>query len=295
MQTIGFIGLGIMGKPMAANLLGAGYPLIVYDIVPEAVAETVAKGAKAAKSPADVARQVDVVVTMLPNSPQVKTVVCGEDGVLSGAKPGLILVDMSSIAPLAAQEIAREAGKKGVVMLDCPVSGGQPKAVDGTLSIMAGGPEEVFEQVKPMLLCMGASAVLVGDVGSGNMTKLANQIIVAGNISAMSEAVVLASKAGIDAEKVFEAIRGGLAGSTVLDAKMPLILQRNFNPGFRIDLHVKDLGNVVETAQEVEAPIPLTQEVLEMMKHLQAEGKGGQDHGGLVQYYEEKAGVKVQK
>ena len=208
-MKIGFVGLGIMGKPMAKNLLKAGYELVVYDIVAAPLEEVVKAGAKAASSPKDVAAQGDVIVTMLPNSPHVKEAVLGKNGVIEGARKGSIVVDMSSIAPLVAQEVAAELAKKGVEMLDAPVSGGEPKAIDGTLAIMVGGKAEIFEKVKPILLKMGASAVLCGEIGSGNVTKLANQIIVALNIAAMSEALVLAAKAGVDPGKVFDAIKGG--------------------------------------------------------------------------------------
>jgi len=243
MKKIGFIGLGIMGKPMARNLLKAGYPLTVYDIVPDKAEEVVDAGAKAGSSSKEVAEKSEIVITMLPNSPEVKEAVLGKNGVLEGAKPGTILIDMSSVAPLASKEVAEKAKEKGVIVLDAPVSGGEPKAVDGTLAIMVGGPQETFDEVEDILSVMGASVTRVGEIGSGNMTKLANQIIVALNIAAMSEAMVLAAKAGVNAEKVFQAIRGGLAGSTVLDAKMPLVLEGNFKPGFRIELHIKDLAN----------------------------------------------------
>ncbi len=293
MKKIGFIGLGIMGKPMAMNLIKAGYSLIVYDIRPEPVKEVVAAGAKEGKSCKDVAAQSDVVITMLPNSPDVKKAVLGENGVLDGAKRGMILIDMSSIAPLVAKEVAAEVGKKGVEMLDAPVSGGEPKAKDGTLSIMVGGKKEIFEQVEKILKVMGASAVLVGDIGSGNTTKLANQIIVALNIAAMSEAMVLATKAGVDPEKVYNAIRGGLAGSTVLDAKVPLALDGNFKPGFRIELHIKDLANALDTAHEIGVPVPLASGVMEIMQALKVDGKAGDDHGGIIQFYEKLAKVEV--
>jgi 2-hydroxy-3-oxopropionate reductase len=294
-KKIGFIGLGIMGKPMAKNLLKAGYSLRVYDINMEAVKEVAAAGAEQGESAKDVAEKSEIIITMLPNSPHVKQVVLGENGVLEGAKPGTILVDMSSIAPLVSQEIAAKVAQKGVIMLDAPVSGGEPKAIDGTLSIMVGGPEDAFEQVKDILLVMGASAVRVGDVGSGNTTKLANQIIVALNIAAMSEAMVLATKAGVDPEKVYQAIRGGLAGSTVLDAKVPLVLQRNFNPGFRIELHIKDLMNALDTAHEVGVPLPLTSQIMEIMQALKVDGKAKDDHGGVIQFYEKLAQVEVKK
>ena len=294
-KNIGFIGLGIMGKPMAKNLLKAGYAVVCYDINENAVKEVVEAGAAAGKSPRDVAERTDVIITMLPNSPHVKEVVLGKNGVLEGATPGKILVDMSSIDPIASREISAEVSKKGIIMLDAPVSGGEPKAIDGTLSIMVGGPAEAFEKVEKILGKMGASVVLVGDIGSGNVTKLANQIIVALNIAGMSEAMVLAAKAGVDPEKVYQAIRGGLAGSTVLDAKVPMILNRNFKPGFRIELHIKDLLNAVNAAERVGAQIPLTNQVLEIMQNLKENGKGQNDHGGLIQYYEQLAHVEVKK
>ncbi|MHC4681112.1 MAG: 2-hydroxy-3-oxopropionate reductase [Planctomycetota bacterium] len=295
MKKIGFVGLGIMGKPMAMNLLKAGYSLTVYDIVPEKIKELVTAGAKAGASSKDVAQQSEIVITMLPNSPEVKEAVLGPGGVLEGAKPGTILIDMSSIAPLASKEIAEHAGQKGVAMLDAPVSGGEPKAVEGTLAIMVGGPQETFDQVKDILGLMGASVTRVGEIGSGNMTKLANQIIVALNIAAMSEAMVLASKAGVDPEKVFQAIRGGLAGSTVLDAKMPLVLKGNFKPGFRIELHIKDLANALDTAHEVGVPVPLSGAVMEVMQALKVDGKGADDHGGIIQFYEKLAKAQVRQ
>ena len=294
-MNIGFIGLGIMGKPMAKNLLKAGHTLVVYDIVDAPVKELVAAGAVAGASPKDVAMRNGLIITMLPNSPHVKKAVLGEGGVIEGAKPGSVLVDMSSIAPLASREIAAELASKGVEMLDAPVSGGEPKAIDGTLAIMVGGKQAVFEKVKDVLLKLGASAVLCGDIGAGNVTKLANQIIVALNIAAMSEAFVLATKAGVDPERVFNAIKGGLAGSTVLNAKAPMVLEGNYRPGFRIELHIKDLQNVLDTAHEIGAPIPLTSQVMEIMQALKVDGKQSDDHGGVIQFYEKLAAVKVRK
>jgi len=294
-MRIGFVGLGIMGKPMAKNLLKAGYELVVFDVVEAPLKEVVAAGAKAATSPSDVASQCEIIITMLPNSPHVKTVVLGKNGVIEGVKAGSIVVDMSSIAPLASREVAAELAAKGVEMLDAPVSGGEPKAVEGTLAIMVGGKQEVFDKVKDILLKMGASAVLCGNIGAGNVTKLANQIIVALNIAAMSEALVLATKAGVDPEKVFDAIKGGLAGSTVLNAKAPMVLQGNYKPGFRIELHIKDLQNALDTAHEISAPIPLTSQVMEIMQAMKVDGKQTEDHGGLIQFYEKLAGVKVRK
>ena len=295
MKNIGFIGLGIMGKPMAKNLLKAGYNLIVYDINAVPVKELVNAGAKEGKSSGDVASQSEVIITMLPNSPEVKEVVLGAGGIIEGVKAGTILVDMSSIAPLTSQEVSAELKKKGVAMLDAPVSGGEPKAIEGTLAIMAGGPQEAFDKVKDILGIMGASVTLVGDIGSGNTTKLANQIIVALNIAAMGEAMVLATKAGVDPEKVYQAIRGGLAGSTVLDAKMPLTLDGNFKPGFRIELHIKDLQNALDTAKELGTPTILSDKAMEIMQSLKADGKAKDDHGGIVQFYEKLAKVEIRK
>jgi 2-hydroxy-3-oxopropionate reductase len=284
---IGFIGLGIMGKPMSKNLLKAGYELVVCGHVRKGpVEELAAAGAKIAATPKEVAQRSDIVITMLPNSPQVEEVVLGQDGVIEGAPPGLVLADMSSIAPLVSRKVAAALAAKGVEMLDAPVSGGEPKAIAGTLSVMVGGKKEVFDRCYPVLKAMGASVVLTGAVGAGNVTKLANQVIVALNIAAMSEAFVLAVRAGVEPELVFQAIRGGLAGSTVLEAKAPLVMERKFNPGFRINLHIKDLANALETAHESGAPLPLTAAVMEMLQTLKADGLGEADHGALVRYYE---------
>ena len=294
-MKIGFIGLGIMGKPMSKNLIKAGYELVVLDMNQSAVDEVVAAGATAAATAKAVAEQSDIIITMLPNSPQVKTVVLGENGIIEGAKPGAVVVDMSSIAPLVSREVAEKLAAKGVEMLDAPVSGGEPKAIDGTLSVMVGGKKEVFEKCYDVMKAMAGSVVLTGEIGAGNVTKLANQIIVAINIAAMSEALVLASKAGVEPELVFQAIRGGLAGSTVLDAKAPLVMDRKFDPGFRINLHIKDLANVLETSHEVGVPLPLTSAVMEMMQALKVDGMGDNDHGSLVRYYEKLAKVEVKR
>ncbi|MDD5169150.1 MAG: 2-hydroxy-3-oxopropionate reductase [Syntrophales bacterium] len=291
----GFIGLGIMGKPMSKNLLKAGYELVVYDVNTEAVREVAAAGAQTASSPREVAEKCDVVVTMLPNSPHVKAVALGQSGIIEGARPGMILVDMSSIAPGAAQEVAARLAEKGVEMIDAPVSGGEPKAIEGTLSIMVGGKKEIFDRCSEMLGKMGTSVVLCGDIGAGNTTKLANQIIVALNIAAMSEALVLGAKAGVNPETIYQAIRGGLAGSTVLDAKAPMVLAGNFKPGFRIELHIKDLANAIETGHEVGVPLPLTSMIMEIMQALKVDGKGGNDHSGIVQFYEKLAGFEARK
>lgn len=285
-MKLGLIGLGIMGKPMAKNLLKAGYALSVYDLNKAAVDEVVAAGATRAANAKELAAGADIILTMLPNSPHVKQVVLGEGGVIESVRAGSILVDMSSINPIASREIAAPLLEKGVEMLDAPVSGGEPKAIDGTLSFMVGGKQEVFDQVKPILEKMGASVVLCGDVGAGNVTKLCNQIVVACNIAGLAEALMLGQKAGVSPEVIFQAIRGGLAGSTVMDAKAPMMVSRNFKPGFRIDLHIKDLGNVMDAAKSVDAPTPLSAQVLEMMKVLHGLDAGGLDHSGLAKYYE---------
>lgn len=285
-MKIGFIGLGVMGKPMAKNLLKAGYKLKVYDIVEAAVDEVVACGAERGVNNADTANGSELVITMLPNSPHVKAAVLGENGVLDGVKPGTILVDMSSINPIASKEICAEVEKAGCFMLDAPVSGGEPKAIDGTLAIMVGGKQDIFNKVEKILGVMGASVTLCGDIGAGNTTKLANQIIVAANIAALGEALVLGKKAGVEPEAIFKAIRGGLAGSTVMDAKAPMMMDGNFKPGFRISLHIKDLCNAIDTGHDVGASLPLTASVMEMMQWLKASGYEMEDHSALVRYYE---------
>jgi 2-hydroxy-3-oxopropionate reductase len=294
-MKIGFIGLGIMGKPMAKNLLKAGYELVVMDRNQGSVDEIVAAGASAAATPKAVAEQTELIITMLPNSPHVKEVVLGVNGVIEGAKPGTIVADMSSIAPLVSRELSAELAKKGIEMLDAPVSGGEPKAIEGTLSVMVGGKKEIFEKCYPILKAMAGSVVLTGDIGAGNVTKLANQVIVALNIAAMSEALVLAAKAGVEPELVYQAIRGGLAGSTVLDAKAPLVMDRKFDPGFRINLHIKDLNNALETSHEIGVPLPLTAAVMEMMQALKVDDLGDADHGSLIRYYEKLAKVEVKR
>ena len=239
-NKIGFIGLGIMGRPMARNLLKAGHKLAVYDIFPRRRQGIGRRGRHAGSSAKDVAERSDIIITMLPDGPDVEKAVLGPNGVLEGARPGSILVDMSSINPIVSQKVGKACAAKGVEFLDAPVSGGEPKAIDGTLAIMVGGDETVFDKVPPILQTMGSSVTLTGPVGAGNVTKLANQIIVACNIAAMGEALVLATRAGLDPEVVFNAIKGGLAGSTVLNAKAPMVIARNFKPGFRIRLHQKD-------------------------------------------------------
>lgn len=293
-MKIGFIGLGIMGRPMAKNLCMAGYEILVNDHHRNNIEEVVAAGALWAENE-EIGRTCDVIMTMLPNSPDVRKVMLGEKGMINYMHSGQVFIDMSSINPVASREIAEQLEIKGVEMLDAPVSGGEPKAIDGTLSFMVGGRQEVFDKYKPILETMGSSVVLCGKIGAGNTTKLANQVIVALNIAAMAEAFTLATKAGVDPEKVFEAIRGGLAGSTVMNAKVPMILEGNFNPGFRIDLHIKDLCNAMDAGHSVGAPLPLTAGVLEMMETLHADGHGNDDHSSLANYYAKISGTDIRK
>ncbi|MGX6515018.1 MAG: 2-hydroxy-3-oxopropionate reductase [Schaalia turicensis] len=292
-MKIGFIGLGIMGKPMAKNLLKAGHELYVNDHNAEAVAEVVEAGATAVANGKEAAEKADLVITMLPNSPHVKAVALGEGGIIEGAREGLIYVDMSSIAPLASREVAAGLEKAGVRMLDAPVSGGEPKAIDGTMSVMVGGEEELFNEVKDVLGVMAGDVTYVGPIGAGNIAKLANQAIVAINIAACAEAFTMAQKAGVDPEAVYRAIRGGLAGSTVMDAKVPMMLARNFKPGFRINLHIKDLNNVMDTGHGVNSALPLTSQVREMMSVLEGDDHAGEDHSSLVRFYEKLANIEL--
>jgi 2-hydroxy-3-oxopropionate reductase len=290
-MRIGFIGLGIMGRPMAKNLIKAGHQLVVIDRRPEVTEEFVALGAAVAATPAGVAAQSEVVVTMLPDSPQVRQVLLGPDGVIEAAPRALTVVDASSINPLAAREMAAALGRRGIAMLDAPVSGGQPMAIAGTLSFMVGGPQEVFDRVAPVLSAMGRSVVRVGGAGAGNIAKLANQAIVAVNIAVLAEALVLARKAGVDPAAVLTAIAGGLAGSNVMAAKGPMMLEHRFEPGFRLALHLKDLGNVMDAAHQVAAPMPLAAQAFEIMTGLKAHGYQAEDHSALLRWYEAAAGL----
>ena len=290
-MKIGLIGLGIMGKPMAKNMLKAGYDLTVSDLNKANVDEVVAAGAKAASNK-EIGDTCDVVMTMLPNSPHVKSVMLGENGVASYMKPGSVFIDMSSINPVASKEIAAALAEKNIEMLDAPVSGGEPKAIDGTLSFMVGGKQEVFDAHKAILETMGASVVRCGDVGAGNTTKLANQIIVACNIQALSEALTLAKMAGVDPELVFQAIRGGLAGSTVMNAKAPMMIEGNDKPGFKIDLHIKDLNNALDCAHTVGSPLPMTAAVQEIFQWLHNNGCGQDDHSSIIKYYKKLTGIE---
>lgn len=291
-MKIGFIGLGIMGKPMAKNILKAGYDLTVNNRSQPAVAELVAAGAKHAEN-LEIGATCDVVFTMLPNSPQVRSVVLEEGGLAQAMRPGSVLIDSSSINPLASKEIAAALSAKGVEMLDAPVSGGEPGAINGTLSFMVGGKQSVFERCKPLLETMGASMVLCGDVGAGNTTKLANQVVVACNIQAVAEALTLAQMAGVDPHLVFEAIKGGLAGSAVMNAKGPMMMEGNDKPGFKIDLHIKDLNNALDCAHSVGAPLPMTASVQELLQWLHNNNCGQCDHSAIAKYYEQLTGIRI--
>ena len=294
-EKIGFVGLGIMGKPMARNLLKGGYSLTVSDIVGEQMEDVVTDGATGASSNKEVAASSEKIITMLPDSDDSEAAILGPDGVLEGARPGSIIIDMSSIAPLVSQRISAECAKKGVEMLDAPVSGGEPGAINATLAIMVGGKQEVFDQSYDLLKTMGSNVVLTGDIGAGGVTKLANQIVVAANIEALSEALVLAQSAGVDPEKVFNAIRGGLAGSAVMEAKGPMMLDRNFRAGFRIRLHQKDLRNVMQTAQELNVPLPVTALIQQMLVALVNDGESDADHSAILHFLEGLAKVEVKR
>ncbi len=293
-MKVGFIGLGIMGRPMAKNLLKKGYELVVNTLDEATMAEFKALNAETASCAKEVAEKCDVVITMLPNSPQVTEVALGNGGIIEGAHEGLVLIDMSSIDPVETKKIAAALNEKGIEMIDAPVSGGEPKAIDGTLSVMVGGNKATFDKFYELLMAMAGSVVYVGEIGSGNIAKLANQIIVACNIAAMSEALSFATKAGADPKRVFDAIKGGLAGSTVLNAKAPMVLERNFKPGFRIELHIKDLTNALNAAHAISAPVPLTGEVMEMMQTLKVMGCQKEDHSALAKYYELLSGVTIE-
>lgn len=292
-MKIGFVGLGVMGKPMAINLIKAGYELNVNTLEEEVVKEFEELGAKGYASKKDLAQDSDVIILMLPNSPNCDQVIFGEDGLVEGLSEGKIIVDMSSINPVESKRFAKALEEKGVRFIDAPVSGGEPKAIDGTLAVMVGGDEKTFEEVKPIIEKMASSIVRTGDVGAGNTTKLANQIVVALNIAAVSEAFTLAKKAGVDPEAVYHAIRGGLAGSTVMDAKGPMMLERNFKPGFRIDLHIKDLQNALDTSHSVQASLPLTAGVMEILQALRIDGNEKDDHSAIVKYYEKINNLEV--
>ncbi len=290
---VGFIGLGIMGRPMARNVLRGGYPVVVYDLVPAAMQELAAVGATIAASPAELARAVDVVLLCLPDSPDVEAALEGEQGVFAGTRPGQIIVDMSSIAPVVARRLAAAAAARGAILLDAPVSGGQVGAQQGTLSIMVGGDAGALEQVRPVLATMGKTILHIGDSGAGQVAKACNQVIIAVTIEAVAEALVLAAKAGVDPVKVREALLGGAAYSRVLEIHGARILARDFTPGFRTRLQVKDLNIALETGRAYGAPLPAAALVQQLFGVLMAQGDSELDHAALVTVLEEMAGQTV--
>jgi len=292
-QVIGFIGLGIMGKPMAKNLLKAGLDLVVHSRTRLPVDEVVKEGARAATSPREVASQSDVLITMLPNSPDVELVALGKDGIVEGAKPGLIYVDMSTISPIVSQKVGHALAAKGVKMLDAPVSGGEKGAIEGALSIMVGGDKDVFDRVLPIFQAMGRTITLLGPLGFGGFTKLANQIIVAVNLTALAEALTLAKKAGLDRELTLKALGGGLAGSKCLEQKTPNYVSNTYKPGFKVDLHYKDLGLIMESARALGVPLPATAVVQELFSALRVKGGGGLDHSGIITLLEDLSGASA--
>jgi 2-hydroxy-3-oxopropionate reductase len=292
-DTIGFIGLGIMGKPMARNLMRAGYPLVVHNRSRGSVNELVAEGAKAADNPREVAGQSAVVITMLPDSPDVAAVVDGPAGVLAGAKSGQVLIDMSTISPVVAQSLAKAAEAKGVTMLDAPVSGGDKGAIAGTLSIMVGGDEATFERMQPIFATMGKTIVRVGASGAGQVVKACNQVVVALTIEAVSEALVLGSKAGVDPAKILQVLGGGLAGNRVMELRGPNFLQHSFAPGFKARLHQKDLSIALAAGHAYGVPLPSTALVDQLFQALAVAGKGDLDHSALLTVLEGLAGHEI--
>lgn len=292
MADIGFIGLGIMGKPMVRNLMKAGNTVTVYDIVGTSVEEMATEGAIPASSSSEVASKNSLIITMVPDSADSEAAILGANGVLEGVASGSVVIDMSSIAPASSQKIAAGCEAQGVNFLDAPVSGGEPGAVSGTLAIMVGGKKDVYDKYVDVFAPMG-SATFCGDYGAGNTTKLANQIMVAINIAAVGEALVLAKKAGLDPNVVFEAVKGGLAGSNVLNAKGPMMIEGNFNPGFRIRLHQKDLNNALQTARELSVPLPFTAMAQQVIGSLMNEGKGDADHSAIANFIEDMAQTKI--
>ena len=293
-MKLGFIGLGIMGKPMAKNLLKDGFNLLVYDINKSAVDELISCGAKYA-SVLEMGQECDIVFTILPNGTIVQDILFGMNGLAKTLKEGSIVVDMSSVTPTESILCANKLKDMGLEFIDSPVSGGEPKAIDGTLAFMAGGKEEIYKKVEPFFNIMGSSSILIGDNGSGSVTKLTNQVIVNLTIAAVSEAFVLAAKAGADPEKVYKAIRGGLAGSTILDVKIPMIMNRDFKPGGKISINLKDIKNVMQTAHNLDVPLPMTSQLLEIMQTLKVHGHLEDDHSGIAQYFEKLAGVEIKK
>jgi 2-hydroxy-3-oxopropionate reductase len=292
-STIGFIGLGVMGKPMACNLLKAGYPLVVHNRSREPVRELAREGAQPAHSPAEVARESDLIITCLPDSPDVRLVALGEDGLIEGVSEGDIYIDMSTIAPTVAVEVAEAMARRGVRCLDAPISGGDVGAQEGTLSIMVGGDASVFETVKPILEVLGKTIVLCGPNGAGQTVKACNQVQVALNLIGMAEALVLGAKAGVDPALVVEVLSGGFAQSRVMDVRGPNVIQGIFEPGFRSELHYKDLNIIRETARAYEISLPASALAHELFGAMQAQGWGGLDHSGVLRVTELLSGVEA--
>jgi len=290
MTTVGFIGLGVMGRPMARNLLRAGHDLVVHNRSQDPVEQLVAEGALRAGSPAEVANAASIVITMLPDGSDVTQVVLHDGGLLEGASSGLLLIDMSTIRPQTARTVATEASRQGVRVLDAPVSGGEKGAIEGTLSIMVGGSEEDFQEARPLFDTLGAKAVLVGPSGSGQTVKAANQVVVAGMIALLSEAIVLLEAHGIDPVPALKVLAGGLAGNRVLDTKGEAMLRRDFRPGFRVDLHHKDLRIALDAARENNVVLPVTAVVAQLLIALRAQGCGDLDHGAILMIVDELSG-----
>ncbi len=291
METIGFIGLGIMGQPMAENLREADYELVVYNRTEEKADQFVEGGGEKASSPREVAEKSDVVITMLPDSPQVEELVLGEDGVAEGVSEGKLYIDMSSIAPATSRRVHEVLEEKGVEAVDAPVSGGQPAAESGDLAIMAGGSEDAVERARPILDVMGKAVTHIGPPGAGQVAKAANQVVVALTIQAVAEALTLVRKSGVDAAKVREALLGGLAQSKILEMHGERMLEREFDPGFKLSLHRKDLAIALQAAREEGVPLLATAQVAEVMNALLASGHGDDDHAVIARFYEELAGV----
>ncbi|CAN5689657.1 2-hydroxy-3-oxopropionate reductase [soil metagenome] len=289
-DKIGFIGLGIMGGPMARNLVEAGYDVVVYNRSRGVVEELKKEGATGASGPRDVAENSDVVITMLPDSPDVEAVVSGEGGVLEGLRDGSLLVDMSTISPVVTEELAAAVEKNGASMLDAPVSGGDVGAQQGTLSIMVGGSEEDFERARPLFEVMGGTVNHVGPTGAGQVVKAANQVVVALTIEAVSEALVLGSKGGVAPEKILDVLGGGLAGNKVMEVKREKFLSHDFSPGFRSELHHKDLGIALAAAREYGISLPNTAAVDQMLQTMKKKGWGGEDHSALLRVIEDLSG-----
>jgi 2-hydroxy-3-oxopropionate reductase len=292
-SIVGFIGLGIMGKPMARNLMKAGYPLVVHNRSRGAVEELCKEGAHVATNPQEVAARSDVLITMLPDSPDVELVYAGEQGVFAGAKPATLLIDMSSISPVVARKLATEAERRRCDMLDAPVSGGEAGAISATLSIMIGGKGPAVERAMPIFQTLGKNMVHVGDAGAGQVTKAANQMVVGTTLAIVSEALVLAAKAGVDPAKVRQALLGGFAQSKILEAHGQKMLERNFKPGFRIRLHDKDMKIALAAGSEYGVPLMVTSQVAQIMTAMKSMGNGDLDHSGIVKFVEALAKIEL--